>query len=399
MRSNNGTLAESFATANDVSPVGVKRSVDVENQNETEEKRSLSSAVKEDGVNENYDISNNNLHFSQNVPAAVAMNFAAQYLTTNDFTGCRDAQKGTEQREISGNDLILYEINRKSKKFGSVSNHSSEPSLHMNYFSFFSYYFGNNSLHFPSDDKSIAPKVEAHCQSCLSRDSFSEDLDDDSMINHQSCRLSPTDSSDSNSTSPPSSTSTSDSGFYNRNHSVTICRCHNHSGRFDDQLSFDQALCDRLSLLNLSPPLSPTEKDLHKTLLNGELCFSDDSLTAVGYSDENSSENSSDELFKSPNSQSMGSLFAKFIEYYSDPSIYDFVISVRTGSLMKRTDPIFARSSHTSMDTFICVEEPFNHTNTSHSVHNYFMFNFILKSFRWTSDLLKKMKMNPDDFV
>lgn len=95
----------------------------------------------------------------------------------------------------------------------------------------------------------------------------------------------------------------------------------------------------------------------------------------------------------------MGSLFAKFIEYYSDPSIYDFVISVRTGSLMKRTDPIFARSSHTSMDTFICVEEPFNHTNTSHSVHNYFMFNFILKSFRWTSDLLKKMKMNPDDFV
>ncbi|KAH9425960.1 hypothetical protein DERP_015150 [Dermatophagoides pteronyssinus] len=73
--------------------------------------------------------------------------------------------------------------------------------------------------------------------------------------------------------------------------------------------------------------------------------------------------------------------------------------SSSTGSLMKRTDPIFARNSHTSMDTFICVEEPFNHTNTSHSVHNDFMFNFILKSFRWTKDLLQKMKMNSDDFV
>ncbi|KAJ6225194.1 hypothetical protein RDWZM_003739 [Blomia tropicalis] len=103
--------------------------------------------------------------------------------------------------------------------------------------------------------------------------------------------------------------------------------------------------------------------------------------------------------FKSKNSKSLGTLFADFITYYSDRSIYDSVISVRTGRLMKRTDPIFARSCDTSMDTFICIEEPFNHTNTSHSVHNDFMFNFIVKSFRWTRESIGKMKLSVNDFI
>ncbi|KAI2811465.1 Zinc finger, CCHC domain-containing protein [Blomia tropicalis] len=101
----------------------------------------------------------------------------------------------------------------------------------------------------------------------------------------------------------------------------------------------------------------------------------------------------------SKNSKSLGTLFADFITYYSDRSIYDSVISVRTGRLMKRTDPIFARSCDTSMDTFICIEEPFNHTNTSHSVHNDFMFNFIVKSFRWTRESIGKMKLSVNDFI
>lgn len=107
----------------------------------------------------------------------------------------------------------------------------------------------------------------------------------------------------------------------------------------------------------------------------------------------------SQQRYKSANTQSLGALFAGFISYYSDRSIFDSVISVRTGQLMKRTDPEFARSSATSMDTFICVEEPFNHSNTSHSVHNDFMFNFIVKSFRWTRESILKMKMSVNDFV
>lgn len=103
--------------------------------------------------------------------------------------------------------------------------------------------------------------------------------------------------------------------------------------------------------------------------------------------------------FKSTNVQSLGSLFADFISFYSDESVFDSVISVRTGCLMKRTDPHFARSSATSMDTFICIEEPFNHSNTSHSVHNDFMFKYIVKSFRWTRESINKLKLNMHDFV
>lgn len=137
----------------------------------------------------------------------------------------------------------------------------------------------------------------------------------------------------------------------------------------------DKRLYDKLAQLNLS------NKPQTGNTTNGE------------------SMDSTIEPFRSFNKQSLGNLFANFINYYSNISVYDSVLSVRTGKLMNRTDPIFARSAHTSMDTFICVEEPFNHTNTSHSVHNDFMFNFIVKSFHWTRDSVSRMKLSMNDLV
>ncbi|KAH9399834.1 Zinc finger, CCHC domain-containing protein [Tyrophagus putrescentiae] len=147
-----------------------------------------------------------------------------------------------------------------------------------------------------------------------------------------------------------------------------------------------------------SPPsTSPNGTECTTTITNGH---------SVGDCGGSSSGNGSRsatllhlESFKSTNVQSLGSLFAEFIAFYSDETVYDSVISVRTGRLMRRTDPHFARSSSTSMETFICIEEPFNHSNTSHSVHNEFMYHFIVKTFRWTRESISKLKLTMSDFV
>lgn len=133
----------------------------------------------------------------------------------------------------------------------------------------------------------------------------------------------------------------------------------------------------------------------HNGTCDTKLCDKFQRSTSVDDDDDRKSEH----CFQSANTDSLGHLFAQFIDFYSNTSVFDNVISVRTGQLMKRTDPIFARSAHTSMDTFICVEEPFNHTNTSHSVHNDFMFNFIVKSFHWTRDSIAQMKTTINDLV
>lgn len=414
-----------------------------------------------------------NLHFSQNVPAAIAMTFAAQRLnsstvstistltstntsatsTTNTITD-KITTTNIENSNFKSNEK---EINRYRKVQQStlLGNHyptavlqqqqnksptqtlSSSP-LHMNYFSFYYYYFSHSQQ--PQKTSQYLTSSHNNNRCSLSDGSSSDDLD---LIDQEEflsqLRSSPTTSP----TLTSSTSSSSDSGFYyqhthhhHHNHLQHNHHNQNHNQQhqhYQSNISFDRALYDRLSLLNLSPPLTPSDnqpKSTATTVLNSlksDFSSSDESLTfgCCNNSDyeydllikdqyydlvdpyhhnyccktSGTSSPGNGITFKSPNEQSMGSLFAQFIDYYANPAIYDHVISVRTGSLMKRTDPVFARSSYTSMDTFICVEEPFNHTNTSHSVHNDFMFNFILKSFKWTKELLQKMKMNRDDFI
>nr|XP_027194751.1 myb-like protein AA [Dermatophagoides pteronyssinus] len=430
-----------------------------------------------------------NLHFSHNVPAAIAMTLATQQQQQNC---CLKQLQQQQQQQHQLTTANMMNVEQKSKKIAGfrkwkhqqpVGNQqppidndgktftasaaveadnntiisSSSSSLHMNYFTFYYYYyFLQQQQFFPSCSTMLPPPppfVDHHHQQQQIPDDDDDDKEEEEEEevvnaeenddnNHRisteelisptldsSYRSSPTttgvgtglsSSSSSSTSSRSSSSSTSDSGFFHNNNN------NYHNG------TFDRTLYDRLSLLNLSPPspLTPNDDYHHHckcdfSLSNENLqqncanIFGDEldlfnqtnhgfcidpSLQSLSSSSSSSASTSSTSsssplMFKSPNTQSMGALFSKFIDYYSDPAIYNYVISVRTGSLMKRTDPIFARNSHTSMDTFICVEEPFNHTNTSHSVHNDFMFNFILKSFRWTKDLLQKMKMNSDDFV
>ena len=84
------------------------------------------------------------------------------------------------------------------------------------------------------------------------------------------------------------------------------------------------------------------------------------------------------------NTQDLGQLFANLFEYYAT---FDFnkVISVRTGHLLDRQEmmgpdskpPNFLRQWR----CHICIEEPFDRTNTSHAVHDCRMYRQIVQEF------------------
>ncbi|GFY55794.1 poly(A) RNA polymerase gld-2 homolog A [Trichonephila inaurata madagascariensis] len=99
--------------------------------------------------------------------------------------------------------------------------------------------------------------------------------------------------------------------------------------------------------------------------------------------------------FRSKNTQSLGSLLFGFFDYYSDK--FDFskdVISVRLGCKLQKQVAMNFRSTKNKRGhwKFICIEEPFNRTNTACAVYDQASFNRIMSAFKTTWLHLKEKK-------
>lgn len=81
--------------------------------------------------------------------------------------------------------------------------------------------------------------------------------------------------------------------------------------------------------------------------------------------------------YQSKNSTSLGDLFVGFLKYFATEfDCTDKIVSVRTGEAMQRTDGIEWRHK------YICVEEPFDRTNTARAVHEKLKFDMIQDEFK-----------------
>ncbi|CAH1992040.1 unnamed protein product [Acanthoscelides obtectus] len=99
--------------------------------------------------------------------------------------------------------------------------------------------------------------------------------------------------------------------------------------------------------------------------------------------------------FTSDNSMSLGELLTGFLQYYSTFNYNEYAISVRTGCRLPIDECRFQKAPKNDPHQwkYLCIEEPFDFTNTARSVYDLDVFrhikNIITKSF----DELTRTKM------
>lgn len=98
-------------------------------------------------------------------------------------------------------------------------------------------------------------------------------------------------------------------------------------------------------------------------------------------------------IWSSSNNQTLGELFAGFIEFYSNFDFESKVISVRMGKVIpKNALPSQALDSDHTPWKFILIEEPFDLTNTARAVYDYTVFREIVNVFDRSNRCLKNSK-------
>lgn len=83
--------------------------------------------------------------------------------------------------------------------------------------------------------------------------------------------------------------------------------------------------------------------------------------------------------FKSDNTMSIGELLLGFFEYYSSFNFNEFAVSVRTGTKLTIDECRFVKAPKNDPHQwkYLCIEEPFDHTNTARSVFDLETFKHI----------------------
>lgn len=97
---------------------------------------------------------------------------------------------------------------------------------------------------------------------------------------------------------------------------------------------------------------------------------------------------------KSENQQTLGELLCAFLEYYAEFDYTKDAISVRTGGVLPIEECRHARSFKNDPHQwkFLCIEEPFDLTNTAHSVYDPEAFERIKSVFRSSHEALKELR-------
>lgn len=87
--------------------------------------------------------------------------------------------------------------------------------------------------------------------------------------------------------------------------------------------------------------------------------------------------------FKSDNEMSLGELLIGFLQYYTFFDYSTYAISVRTGSRLPIDECRYARSLKNDPHQwkFLCIEEPFDLSNTARSVYDLVRFRRIKSVF------------------
>lgn len=94
--------------------------------------------------------------------------------------------------------------------------------------------------------------------------------------------------------------------------------------------------------------------------------------------------------FHSDNTQSLGELFLGLLRYYAQFDYDNFAISVREGCKLPKEECRFARSVKNDIGQWklLCIEEPFDRSNTARSVYDPIIFDRVKKVFRDSYDRL-----------
>uniref|UniRef100_A0A023GNI4 Putative polya rna polymerase gld-2 protein a n=1 Tax=Amblyomma triste TaxID=251400 RepID=A0A023GNI4_AMBTT len=96
--------------------------------------------------------------------------------------------------------------------------------------------------------------------------------------------------------------------------------------------------------------------------------------------------------WRSSNTQSLGALFVGFLNFYANRfSFSQSCVSVRLGSPLSRVEAVAHRTpgAGRSQWKYICIEEPFDQTNTARSVYDWDAFQQIVRAFHDTLDCLE----------
>ncbi|KRT78181.1 hypothetical protein AMK59_7689 [Oryctes borbonicus] len=98
--------------------------------------------------------------------------------------------------------------------------------------------------------------------------------------------------------------------------------------------------------------------------------------------------------FYSDNKQSLGELLLGFLNYYTHFDYDRYAISVREGSVLLKEECKYTRSQKNDVMQWklLCIEEPFDLTNTARSVYDMETFNYIKRVFSVSYKLLGDTK-------
>ncbi|XP_050039271.2 poly(A) RNA polymerase GLD2-like isoform X1 [Dermacentor andersoni] len=89
--------------------------------------------------------------------------------------------------------------------------------------------------------------------------------------------------------------------------------------------------------------------------------------------------------WRSANTQSLGALFVGFVDYFANRFGFSrSCASVRLGAPISRTEVVGASGTARSQWKYVCVEEPFDRSNTARAVYNWDTYQQIVRAFHST---------------
>ncbi|KAK9887622.1 hypothetical protein WA026_023581 [Henosepilachna vigintioctopunctata] len=134
----------------------------------------------------------------------------------------------------------------------------------------------------------------------------------------------------------------------------------------------------------VTPPVLPCLHGLVPEIFNGSMETSTDVQEDIEFIKD----------FKSDNTNCLGDLLIGFLNYYSHFNYAEFAISVRTGSRLPIDECRYLKAPKNDVNQwkYLCIEEPFNFSNTARSVFDADKFKFIKDVFMFSYWELSRTK-------